>query len=62
MGLLSDHHIILVVRVIGVPKLAVRTELKLEELVPELAFMAGAAASGGHIQHATMGEGAVLAH
>ena len=39
-GLLPDHDIVLVVGVVGVPQLAIRTELKLEELVAELALVA----------------------
>jgi len=39
-GLLPDHGVVLVVAVIGVPELAIRTELELEELVTKLALVA----------------------
>ena len=39
-GLLSDHRIVLVVRVVGVSHLSVGSEFKLEELVTELALVA----------------------
>ena len=48
---LADHVITLVVGVVCVPQLAIGTELELEKLVPELAFMPGAAASGSEDQH-----------
>jgi len=39
-GLLSDHCIVLVVRVVGVSHLSIGSEFKLEELVTELALVA----------------------
>jgi len=38
--LLSDHRVVLVVRVVGVSHLSVGSEFKLEELVTELALVA----------------------
>lgn len=38
--LLADHRIVLVVGVVGIPQLAVRPELKLQELVTKLALVA----------------------
>jgi len=38
-GLLADHGVVLVVGVVGVPQLAIRPELELQEFVPELALV-----------------------
>jgi len=38
-GLLADHGVVLVVGIVGVPQLAVRPELELQELVAELALV-----------------------
>lgn len=51
VDLLPDHRVVLVVGVVGVAQLAVRAELELEELVPELALVADVVADvevGGH--------------
>lgn len=36
----SNHGVIFIIRIVGVPKLSVWVELKLKELVAELAFVA----------------------
>ncbi|CAG5089799.1 Protein of unknown function, partial [Cotesia congregata] len=39
VSFLPDHRVVLVIRVVGIAELAIRTELKLEELVPELSLV-----------------------
>merc|ERR1719512_619258 len=39
IGLLPDHRVVLVVAVVGVPELAIRTELELEKLVTKFSLV-----------------------
>ena len=46
MGLLSNHHIIFIVRVVGVTEATIWAELELHKLVTELAAMSNTVAQG----------------
>lgn len=39
IGLFSDHDIVFVIAVVGIPQFTVGSELKLQELVAEFAFV-----------------------